>query len=84
VKVEKGVAVVNLSKEFVNNFSGGSDMEELTLNSIVATVVDSSGGKADRVKIQVEGKTVESLGGHLDLTGPLTPDPEIVKSEKGN
>ncbi len=84
VKVEKGVATVNLSKEFVDNFAGGSDLEGLTLNSIVATVIDSSGRKASRVKIEVEGKTVESLGGHLDLTQPLTPDPEIVKSEKGN
>jgi germination protein M len=84
VTVDKGVAQVNLSKDFVNNFSGGSDLEVLTLNSLVATVVDSSGGKAERVRIQVEGKSVESLGGHMDLTEALTPDPAIVKSEKGN
>lgn len=84
IKIDKGTALVNLSKEFVDNFVGGSDLEVLTLNSLVATVVDSSGGKAKQVRIEVEGKTVESLGGHMDLTEPLTPDPAIVKSEKGN
>jgi len=84
VKIERDVAVLNLSKELVDNFAGGSDLEALTLNSIVATVVDNSEGKADRVRIEVDGKTVESLGGHFDLTVPLTPDPEIVKSVKGN
>jgi spore germination protein GerM len=82
VKLEKGIATVDLSQEFVDNFSGGSDLEVLTLNALVATVVDSSGGKADRVKILVEGKSVDSIGGHMDMTEPLTPDPEIVKSEK--
>ena len=84
VKLDKGVALVNLSKEFVDNFSGGSDLEILTINAIVATVVGNSEGKADRVSIKVEGQTIESLGGHMDAAEPLTPDPAVVKSEKGN
>jgi len=82
VTIDKGVATVSLSKELADNFSGGSDLEVLTVNAIVATAVYSSEGKADRVKILVEGKSVDSIGGHLDLTDPLTPNPEIVKSER--
>lgn len=84
VKTEGNVAVVNLSKEFVSNFCGGSDLEVLTLNAIVATVVANSEGKIQRVRFQVDGKGVESLGGHMDITEPMAPDPSVVKSEKGN
>lgn len=84
VRVKDGVAEVNLSREFVENFAGGSDQEALTLNAIVATAVRNSGGRAKRVRILIEGGSVESLGGHFDLSGPLTPDPRIVKQQEDN
>lgn len=79
IKIANGVAQVNLSGDFVNNFSGGSDQESLTLNSIVQTVIANSGGRASRVLIMVEGETVDSLGGHLDMTEPLVPDASMFK-----
>jgi germination protein M len=79
VRIDKGVATVNLSSEFTDNFSGGSDQEALTVNSIVHTVVSNSGGKVHGVRILVEGKTVESLGGHLDLTDPVTADSTLLR-----
>lgn len=82
VKVRDGVAEVNLSKELVDNFAGGSDQEALTLNAIVATAVKNSGGRAKRVRILVEGKSVESLGGHFDLSSPLAPDPQVVSQKE--
>lgn len=81
VEVSGGVAEVNLSREFVENFAGGSEQEALTLNAIVATAVENSGGKAKRVRILVEGRSVESLGGHFDLSAPLAPDPQIVRQK---
>jgi spore germination protein GerM len=79
VNIKNGVAMVNLSKEFVDNFSGGSDQEALTLNSIVETVVHNSGGEAEKVQILVEGKTVETLGGHFGLDEPIAPDSALLK-----
>ena len=79
VHVKNGVATVNLSKEFVDNFSGGSTQEALTLNSIVQTVVHNSGGKVEKVQILVEGKTVETLGGHFGLDEPIAPDSALLK-----
>jgi germination protein M len=83
IKIDKRVAQVNLSREFVDNFSGGSDQEALTLNSVVATVVNNSEGKARKVQIVIEGKNVESLGGHYDLTKPLSVDQVVLKPEVG-
>ena len=79
VKVTNGVATVNFSKEFIGNFSGGSTQEALTLNSIAHTLVDNSGGKIRSVRILVEGKTADTLGGHFDLTEPVEADSVMLK-----
>lgn len=79
VEVKRGVATVNLSKEFVDNFSGGSDQEAATVNSIVQTIVTNGGGKVHSVRILVEGKKVESLGGHFPLTDPVSADPAMLR-----
>ena len=78
VKVAKQVAVVDLSREFIENFSGGSTQEALTIDSIVYTLVDNSGGDVQKVQILVEGKTVETLGGHLELTDPIEADDALL------
>ncbi len=79
IKVNEGVATVDFSREFTNNFSGGSDQEALTVNAIVHTVVSNGGGKVQSVRILVEGKTVETLGGHLDLTEPAPADSTLLR-----
>lgn len=79
VRVKHSVATINLSHEFTDNFSGGSDQEAATVNSIVHTLVYNSGGKVRSVRILVEGKTVETLGGHLDLTEPVKADNELLR-----
>lgn len=76
---DRGVATVNFSGEFTDNFSGGSDQEALTVNAIVHTVVSNSSGKVQSVRILVEGKPVETLGGHLDLTEPIMADSTLLR-----
>ena len=82
VKVKRGVAEVNLSKQFVEDFSGGSEEEALALNAIAHTLVKNSGGKVSKVRILVEGERAESLGGHFDLTEPISADSAMLKPEK--
>ena len=84
IKVTGGVAVVNLSKEFLENFSGGSEQEALTLNAIVHTLVHNSEGKVKRAQILVEGEPAESLGGHFDLSEPIAADSTLLRPDKGN
>ena len=76
---DKGVATLNLSAEFTDNFAGGSDQEALTVNAIVHTVVSNSGGNVRSVRILVEGKPVETLGGHFDLTEPVKADSTLLR-----
>jgi len=83
VKTSGGVATVNLSKEFLENFSGGSDQEALTLNSVVHTLVHNSGGKVGRTRILVEGEAAETLGGHFELTEPIEADSTLLAPGSG-
>lgn len=84
VKVTGRTAVLNLSGEFVDGFSGGSDQEALTLNSIVHTLVYNSEGRVKEVMILVEGETAETLGGHFDLTEPVEADSTLLKPDSGS
>ena len=79
IRVDKRVATVNFSQDFTDNFSGGSDQEALTVNAVVHTVVSNSSGKVHAVRILVEGKAVETLGGHLDLTEPVQADSTLLR-----
>ncbi|HUV03966.1 MAG TPA: GerMN domain-containing protein [Armatimonadota bacterium] len=67
LKVKDGLATVNLSREFRDNFSGGSEAERLTIGAILRTLGQFP--KVKRVLFLVEGKPLDTLG-HLDLSGP--------------
>jgi germination protein M len=76
LKVEKGIAYADFSKELKDNFDGGSTSEELLVNSIVQTLIQFKDVK--RVQIMVEGKKIDSLGGHLDISEPIGADLSVV------
>ena len=79
VAVEKRVATVNLSREFTENFSGGSTREALTLNAIAHTLVENSDGDVRKVQILVEGKKADTLGGHFEIAEPISADSAMLK-----
>lgn len=71
VKVDKkGIATVDFSKEFKQNFSGGSTGELMLIGSIVDTLTEFKEVKA--VQFTIEGKQLSELSGHLDLSEPQT------------
>ena len=71
VKVgESGLAEANFSHELVDNFPGGSATEGRVLGAIVNTLTQFR--SVDRVVIKVDGKPVDSIGGHIELDEPLT------------
>ena len=80
VKIESGVAVIDLSQEFLDKFSGGSDQEALTLNAIAQTVIHAD-SSVKKIKILVGGKPVDSLGGHYDLSSPISPDQTLTQPD---
>lgn len=65
--VDGDLAIVNLSHEFRDNFTGGSEEEALTVGAILKTLGQFP--QIKRVLFKVEGKPLDTLG-HLDLSGP--------------
>ncbi len=76
LKIDKGVAYANFNSN-LRRFGGGSANEILLVAGIVNTLTEFPEIKA--VQILIEGKKVESLGGHLDITEPLSRSAEIIK-----
>jgi germination protein M len=67
LEVKGDLAIVNLSREFRDNFTGGSEEEALTIGAILKTLGQFP--QIKRVLFKVEGKPLDTLG-HLDLSGP--------------
>jgi germination protein M len=72
-----GTGFVDLSGEVRTKHTGGSFAEALTVAAVVNAVTSNLRAVA-RVRVLVEGKEVETLAGHLDLTGALGPDLSLV------
>ncbi len=79
VKIEDGVAYVNFSKELTEKHWGGSTGETHTIFSIVNTLALNPELNIDSVQILVEGETIETLAGHMDISEPIEPNLEISK-----
>ncbi len=69
LRITDGLATVNFSHEFVDNFSGGDTAETRALNSVLQTLGQFP--TVSRAQILVEGRAIDSLGGLLVLTDPL-------------
>jgi spore germination protein GerM len=67
--LRQGVAYVDLSKDILNTPNRGSASESLIVASIVNTVTEFAG--IDQVQILIDGKEVETLYGHMDLSEPF-------------
>ncbi len=65
--VTPGVAVIDLNSAFANGHRSGVLEEELTVASLIQTLVANIPGIL-RVKILVDGKDRETLAGHADLS----------------
>ncbi|MFQ5790357.1 MAG: GerMN domain-containing protein, partial [Acidobacteriota bacterium] len=70
----QGLAFVDLSREVISNHPGGSSGEELTVYSLSNTLI-ANFPAVKKVQILVEGREVQSLAGHLDLTLPYGRGP---------
>ena len=75
VTVRDRIAYADFSRELVTKFGGGSMTEALAIASIADTLTDFAGVR--RVQILIEGRPVETLGGHMDISQPL-PRNEVL------
>jgi hypothetical protein len=67
--INDGIATVNFSKQFQDNFAGGDTREAAVLESVLQTLGQFS--SIQNVQFLVEGQKISSLGGTQDLTEPL-------------
>ena len=72
-----GIATVDLSPQFRDNFNGGAREEQVTLYAIVNTVGSIKGVQG--IRFSIAGRTIDEFGGHIDLSSPLTPDLSLVE-----
>lgn len=73
--IKNDLAIVNFSKE-IQTIKGGSLQELLIVGSIVNTLTEFN--EIKKVQILIEGKRVETLLGHMDLSAPLERDESIM------
>ena len=73
---EEGLAAVNLSADFGENFNGGTAGEEMTLYSIVNTLTALP--DVDSVQFLIEGQVEISILGHLDTSVPFERKESLI------
>jgi spore germination protein GerM len=74
--VKDGIAYVDFSREIKDGFIGGSNNESLLVNAIVYTLTQFK--DVQKVQILVEGKRVESLGGAVLISEPISGDSTVL------
>ncbi len=77
INIQNGLCTVDFSKEFRDNHWGGSSGEILTVYSLVNTLTQFP--TVEKVEVLVEGQKVDTLAGHMDLSVPVSRNPQIVK-----
>lgn len=77
INIKDGVCIVDFSEELSANHPGGLKNEQLTVYSIVNTL--SQFDSVNQVRILVDGKAVESLAGHVDVSEAMAPYESLIK-----
>lgn len=75
-KIETKKITLNFNSALKTNHWGGSAGEQMTVYSIVNTYTNLD--QIDSVEILLEGKNIESLVGHLDLSQPLIYNQKLL------
>lgn len=74
-ELNNGLAIVNLNR-YATQLNVGAQGEYLAVASIVNTLTKLP--DVYQVKIRIEGKAVDSLAGHVDLTATFEYDNKVV------
>lgn len=69
VLFKRDTVFVNFDGSVAENFVGGSTGEEMLINSFVQTLTEFP--EVKQVKFLINGRDVETLSGHMDLSSPI-------------
>jgi spore germination protein GerM len=75
---ENGIAKVNVNRSLLKDHPGGSSAEMMTVYSMTNTLALNF-PQIKRVQILIDGKTVETIAGHLSIKKPVLPNPDLIR-----
>jgi len=81
LRVADGTAVLNFDNPFIEQHPGGTASEVATVYSLANTLAHNL-PEIRRIRIQVRGRDVTTIKGHIDLREPITPSRDIVKQAR--
>ena len=76
------MAEVDFSKEILKSNVGGSLHEMLLVSSIVNTLTEFP--EITSVQLLVEGRKIDTIGGHMDVLDPLRRNESLIRKEALN
>lgn len=82
ISTEQATATVDFSRALIGHHPGGSLSELFTVFGLTNTLVVNF-PHIRQVRLLVEGQTVETLKGHVDLREPLSADFSYARPETG-
>jgi hypothetical protein len=77
VSFDNGLFTADFSSELQKQHPGGSSSEILTVYSVVNTLTLNV-PEIKQVRLLVDGKTIDSIAGHIDCRQPISPRPELT------
>jgi len=80
VKLENRTAIVDMTKEFVDNHPGGKEAEEMTIFSIVNTLTELK--DIEKVKFQINGKTQSEFKGGFRFDNEFPRNEALIDRKK--
>ncbi|MBC7332455.1 MAG: GerMN domain-containing protein [Synergistetes bacterium] len=72
VFIGRGIVFLDFSSQIIENHPGGSNAEVMTIYSIVNSLCKSF-PEIKMVQFLVDGKVMETLKGHIDISFPIEP-----------
>lgn len=76
ISIKDGIAYVDFNRAILKG-NGGSANELLLVTSVVDTLTEFS--TIEKVQFSVDGKKIDTLYGHMDLSEPLSRSEGIIK-----
>ena len=79
VQVKENIAYVNFKGNVIDKMQAGSAGEGMALFSIINTLVLDKELGITKVQFLLEGKKVDSIKGHYDVSEPMSADKKMIK-----
>jgi len=77
ISIKNNIAYVDFNEKLIKNNTGGSAAERLLVAAIINTLTEFH--DVEKVRIMVDGKNIDTISGHMDLSEPLSRSEKIIK-----